>query len=150
MVMVDNRYRYFGEIKDGLAHGLGELWYFDGSRFTGQFRNGISVGVGRYSDKKYTMLGHWDGNGSFVYGEVSYHDNGYVSVGEFTGANLLSGEMKMNDGTVRIGRLDKVTREFECFIELSDEQHFDEEMATYDPSEYLAITDGSIGGMLSV
>jgi hypothetical protein len=77
---------YVGEKKDGKAHGEGSIHYPDGSKFTGEFKdgkpgngtmfypNGNKLGDGRLTlSDQLTCRGKFK-DGKMKYGEISYND----------------------------------------------------------------------------
>lgn len=56
------RERYDGEVFDSLRHGVGEFWYADGSKYRGEWQQGMRHGHGRLesSDKLSYFEGDWD------------------------------------------------------------------------------------------
>lgn len=95
--------RYYGEIKDGLFDGQGELIWQDGGRYLGHFTQGMMNGSGEV----------WENNGDYYQG--SFKDGMMHGAGryEFTDGSVYQGEFKHNQmsGTATMTTAKKETLE---------------------------------------
>ena len=119
-VLPDN-VKYYGELKDGLLEGPGELVGADGSNFNGSFRQGLLHGEGEMWDADFRYRGNFErgmfnGHGALEYtlggsyegqfrnnrmhgkGKLEYRD-GSSFEGEFADNRMVRGIFKDNFGT---------------------------------------------------
>jgi hypothetical protein len=80
-ILPDN-VKYYGEIKNGLLEGPGELHGADGRRYKGNFHRGLMEGQGEYRDWNAQYRGAFSRGMFNGPGELIYHD-GVTYIGEF-------------------------------------------------------------------
>lgn len=58
--------KYEGEFRCGKMEGFGEMWFYDGKRYKGQFRNDLPWGKGRMFGRNGDIQnGNWE-RGNFI------------------------------------------------------------------------------------
>ena len=80
---------YYGEKKDGIRHGQGEMIWTDGLIYKGEWQDGEPHGQGRITDTDGSFFdgeykfGKLDGQGSAIY------VNGSKYIGEYKDGNIM-------------------------------------------------------------
>ena len=101
-------HKYFGDLRDGKAHGRGELKVFnDGNlvyHYKGQFRNGVEHGMGEFKlFNKGKLLYHYKGQ---FKGGLSYNHmiawNGGAYTGSLRRGKKWSGKTVLDNGSIRL------------------------------------------------
>lgn len=126
-ILPDN-VKYYGELKDGLLEGPGELIGADGSNFKGSFHRGLLHGEGEMWDADFRYRGYFErgmfnGDGVLEYtlggsysgqfrdnrmhgkGKLEYRDGSYFE-GEFADNRMVQGIFKDGFGTYEGSFLD--------------------------------------------
>lgn len=77
----ENPINYRGDFQKGSIDGSGLMFYNNGALYTGQFRNGMRYGKGRYYRGDYEYVGNFYNNMMHGNGKIRYDDKQYI--GEF-------------------------------------------------------------------
>ncbi|KAA3638282.1 MAG: hypothetical protein DWP95_12975 [Proteobacteria bacterium] len=107
VVLPDNS-QYYGEIKDGLFDGKGELIWADGTRYVGQFKKGLMHGSGELWENTGSHYkgsfkdGMMHGGGTFIFFDGTEYEGAFIR-------NHLSGRgiMRTNDNNIYEGEFDR-------------------------------------------
>jgi len=95
--------KYQGDIRDNKPEGYGQMNYYNGCCYTGQWRNGCWEGEGVLTTNEFIFSGNWENNLPEGYGELSFADSSNYKGIWSEGRRNEWGECKYSNGDSYLG-----------------------------------------------
>lgn len=105
MHILDNSNIYKGNYEDYKAHGVGIMYYSDGSYYEGHWKNGLRAGKGRFISFDGTWYeGYWENDRFNGYGSYC-NSQGILYEGTFDNNNIKMGKITYPNQTFYVGHI---------------------------------------------